>query len=235
MPIKSIVLTVGLLAGAPIASFCQEPPPGHLLGLIPNFRTTGETGQYTPLSAKEKFRIAKEDSFDRGTVALGAIIAANNQLTRSQPAFGNGPAAYARYCSAGYGDLVIGNFMTEGIFPTLLHHDPRYFRRGSGTRWSRLGAAVGQIFWTRTDSGGHEFNYSEFGGNSAAVAISMAYYPASRQASDAASQLGVQIALDVAGNILKEFWPQGKRSLPVDKTGSRQLLHDTSFPGAQAH
>jgi hypothetical protein len=214
MPIKSITLTLALLTGAPFGAPCQEPPPGHLLGLIPNFRTTGQTGPYKPLSAKEKFRIARQDSFDRGTVALAAIFAAEGQLSRSQPSFGNGPGAYARYWSAGYADFAVGNFMTEGVFPTVLHHDPRYFRLGSGTKWSRLGAAVGQIFWTRTDSGGHQFNYSEVAGNSAAVAVSMAYYPASRQASDAASQLGVQIALDVAGNILKEFWPsrEGKSS-----------------------
>jgi hypothetical protein len=214
MRIKSIVLTLGVLAGAPANALSQEQQPGHVLWLIPNFRTTVETGRYTLISPKEKFRIAKEDSFDRGTVALAAVFGADNQLSRSEPSFGNGPGAYARYWAASYADFAIGNFMTEGVFPTLLHQDPRYFRRGSGSRWSRLGTAVGQIFCTRTDSGGHQFNYSEFGGNSAAVAISMAYYPASRRASDATSQLGVQIAVDLATNIVKEFWPsrEGKPS-----------------------
>ncbi len=35
--------------------------------------------------------------------------------------------------------------MTEGVFPSMLHQDPRYFRRGTGGKWSRLGYAVGQI------------------------------------------------------------------------------------------
>jgi hypothetical protein len=212
MRIKSIILTLGLLAGAPPIALSQEPTPGHVLWLVPNFRTT-EEGKKTALSPKEKFKIARRDTFDRGTVALAAVYAAESQLSRSQQSFGNGPGAYARYWATGYADFAIGNFMTEGVFPTLLHEDPRYFRRGSGSRWSRLGAAVGQIFWTRTDSGGHQFNYSEIVGNSAAVAISMAYYPSSRDASDAASQLGLQIALDMAGNIVKEFWPS-KRGKP---------------------
>jgi hypothetical protein len=39
------------------------------------------------------------------------------------------------------------------------------------------------------------------------VAISNAYNPGRRSAADAAEKLGVQIGLDVAGNIIKEFGP----------------------------
>jgi hypothetical protein len=101
--------------------------------------------------------------------------------------------------------------MTEGIFPTMLHQDPRYFRRGYGGGWSRLGSAVEQIFWTRTDSGHKQFNFSEIAGNSSAVAISNIYYPDNRNASDAASRLVFQLGIDVAANILKEFSPEINR------------------------
>jgi len=63
------------------------------------------------------------------------------------------------------------------------------------------------------DSGRSQLNYSEFLGNSAAVAIGSAYYPDSRTASKAVSRLGVQIGLDMAGNIMKEFWPDLARKL----------------------
>ena len=104
--------------------------------------------------------------------------------------------------------------MTEAVFPTLLHQDPRYFRRGTGSGWSRLGYAMGQIFWTHRDSGGVQFNYSEIAGNSVAVAISNAYYADNRTARDAVSKLGMQIGVDMAANILKEFWPEVERKLP---------------------
>src|SRR5262249_52496233 len=116
-----------------------------------------------------------------------------------------------RYFGAAYGDFVIGDYMTEAVFPTLLHQDPRYFRRGEGSKWSRLGYATKQIFWTHRDSGGTQFNYSEVLGNSAAVAISQAYYADNRSAGDAVSKLSVQIGVDVAANILKEFWPDLQR------------------------
>src|SRR5258708_34255541 len=90
------------------------------------------------------------------------------------------------------------------ISPGVLRQDPRYFRRGKGSRPARLGYAVGQIFWTHTDSGGTAFNYSEILGNSTAVAISNSYYPDNRDAASNAPRLGVQLGLDIAGKIFQQ-------------------------------
>lgn len=212
------LVALSIFALAPLYCFGQqdvdagaEAPSRHVLWIIPNFATSPELQEYKPLTSREKFRLAAQDTFDRGTIALAGLFAGQNQFSRSDPSFGQGTQAYARYGIAAYSDLAIGNYMTEAVFPTFLHQDPRYFRKGSGSAWSRLGSAVGQIFWTRTDSGGHEFNYSEIAGNSAAVAISMAYYPGNRDAFDAAEQLGIQVAVDTAVNVMKEFWPSRER------------------------
>jgi hypothetical protein len=188
----------------------------RLFGIIPNYRTSAMPDPYTPISIEEKFKIARDDSFDRGTIALAAVFAGNAQLANSDPSFGQGVKGYGHYFATAYADLAIGDFMTEAIYPTLLHQDPRYFRRGRGSGWSRLGYAAGQIFWTHTDSGGTQFNYSEFVGNSTAVAISTAYYPEGRDVSSAASKLGTQVAVDMVGNILKEFWPDVRRKFLHD-------------------
>jgi hypothetical protein len=78
---------------------------------------------------------------------------------------------------------------------------------------SRLGYAMKQIVWTHRDSGGMQFNYSEVLGNSTAVAISNAYYADNRTASNAISSLSVQLGVDMASNVLKEFWPDLSRKL----------------------
>jgi hypothetical protein len=189
----------------------RDTPETHVLWVIPNFRTMSLPQPYRPASVKEKFQIAKQDSFDRGAVALAAVFAADGLATDSNKSFGHGAVGYTHYLATAYSDVALGNVMTEAIFPTFLHEDPRFFRRGTGSSWSRLKYAVGQIFITYTDSGGKQFNFSEFGGNSAAVAISMAYYPENRSASNAVSKVGLQIALDAASNVLKEFWPQDRR------------------------
>jgi hypothetical protein len=120
---------------------------------------------------------------------------------------------FSRYFGTAYGDLVVGDYMTEAVFPALFHQGPRYFRKGTASKWSRLGYAMGQIFWTHRDSGGTQFNYSEVMGNSVAVAISNGYYADNRTARDAASKLGMQLGVDTAANILKEFWPEIERKL----------------------
>jgi hypothetical protein len=183
----------------------------RILGIVPNYRTSPSLQSYEPLTPGEKFKIATEDSFDRGTVALAALFGGEGQLANSNRSFGQGAAGFGRYFGAAYGDFVIGDYMTEAVFPTLLHQDPRYFRRGMGSGWSRLGYAMGQIFWTHRDSGGMQFNYSEIIGNSTAVAISNAYYVNNRTAGDATSRLGMQLGVDMAANILKEFWPDMER------------------------
>ncbi|MES1257021.1 MAG: hypothetical protein ABUS51_01270 [Acidobacteriota bacterium] len=198
-------------ANQPETSSSQPPSSKHVLGIIPNFRTTPEMVHYEPILPKEKFRIASQDSFDRGTLALAAIFAAQAQFTNGNPSFGQGVAGYSKYLATAWGDFAIGNYMTEGIFPTLLHQDPRYFRRGRGSTLSRLGYAAGQIFLTHGDSGHTQFNFSEVVGNSVAVAISNAYYADNRTARDAGSKLGVQLGVDMASNVAKEFWPDLER------------------------
>jgi hypothetical protein len=191
----------------------QPPTIGnkHIFGVIPNNRTWPSLADYKPLTTGEKFKLAQEDSFDRGTVLLAAALAGEGQLTNANPSYAQGGKGYARYFGASYGNLVIGNYMTEAIYPALLHQDPRYFRRGVGSTWSRLGYSMGQIFWTHTDSDRTQFNYSEILGNSTAVAISNAYYAANRSALDSGTKLGIQLGVDMASNVLKEFWPDVSR------------------------
>jgi hypothetical protein len=179
----------------------------RILGIIPNNRTSPSLTDYKQLSVAEKFKIARLDSFDRGTVVLAAAFAGYGQLTNANPSFGQGVKGYAHYFGTSFGDFVIGNYMSEAIFPVLLHQDPRYFRRGIGNGPSRLAYSAGQIFLTHSDSGRTQFNYSEILGNSTAVAISNAYYPDNRSVSNSAIKLGIQLGVDMASNVLKEFWP----------------------------
>ena len=72
---------------------------------------------------------------------------------------------------------------------------------------------MGQIFVTHNDSGHRSFNFSEIGGNATAAAISQAYHPDNRDAASAASSFAVQIGVDMASNIMKEFYPDLRRAL----------------------
>jgi hypothetical protein len=211
--VRSASYVAGRYESVNVASPAVPAESKRIFGVIPNNRTSPGLTNYKPLSAREKFEIARQDSLDRGTVVLAAAFAGDAQLTNANPSFGQGVKGYARNFGASYGDFVIGNYMSEAIYPALLHQDPRYFRRGIGSGWSRLRYSVGQIFWTHADSDRTQFNFSEILGNSTAVAISNAYYPDNRNVTGAAAKFSIQIGVDMASNVLKEFWPDVSRKL----------------------
>ena len=164
-------------------------------------------GEYKPLTAKQKFQFALRQSTEPGTFALAAAIGAMGQLRDSHPSFGEEFGGYAHYAGTRYADYFISDLMREGFLPAVLHQDPRYFRQGTGSNWSRISHAVSQVFWTRSDSGRMGFNYSQVMGGAAGIAISTAYYPDSRGARIATSTFETQIAARMASNLMKEFWP----------------------------
>ena len=98
--------------------------------------------------------------------------------------------------------------------PTLTKQDPRYYTLGSGGLFKRTGCAVSRLFITRTNSGRNTFNISEIAGAGAAARIGNAYYPATSTTWVKTYQRwGTQLALDGAGDILKEFWPEINRAI----------------------
>jgi hypothetical protein len=202
-------------ASPPLQPGQTEPPAPdkRIFGVLPNYRTANATAVYMPITAKQKFTIAAKDSFDYPLLGLAAVIAAWGQADNSHPEFGQGWAGYGRRVGTSYADQAIGNMMTEGIFPSMLREDPRYFRRGYGSVWSRTWYAATRVFVTKTDAGGTRFNFSELLGNATGTAISNAYYPDTRDAADNVEKLGSQIGIDAVSQVLKEFWPDVKRKL----------------------
>jgi len=54
----------------------SEHESRHILGIIPNYRTFPSLQNYQSLTGGEKFKIASEDSLDRGTFAWARCSAA---------------------------------------------------------------------------------------------------------------------------------------------------------------
>jgi hypothetical protein len=209
---------VVLIAGALTLSAQENSQPGaedkRILWIFTNHRTTDDAENLPRLTPRGKLAIAWGDATDRAIFAQTAFISGLGQLTNGNPSFGQGVEGYAKRFGTTYGDFAIENLMTEGIFPALLHQDPRYFRRREGTARSRLAYATSRLFITRTDSGKNQFNFSEIGGAATSLAVSNAYYPDGRTVGNNLGRYAVQLGFDAASNVLKEFWPDLKRKLP---------------------
>ena len=193
----------------------------RIFGVLPNYRTADGSAPFMPITTRHKFYIAAKDSFDYPVYLTAAAFAGFYQLENQNPSFGQGVEGYAKRFASSYGDQAIGNLMTEAIFPSLLHEDPRYFRLGSsgGSTWQRTRYAITRVFVVRTDKGGWTFNFSEWLGNGTTVALSNLYYPAdTRNVSDNVQKLGIQVATDAFSQVLKEFWPDIKRKISKKKS-----------------
>jgi len=180
----------------------------RILGIIPNFRSVSVDAKLPPLSPGHKFKLMLQDSFDYSSFIYVGILAGAGQAQNSYPEFHQGAAGYGRYYWHSFADNLDGNLMTEAVLPTLTREDPRYYTLGRGGFAHRTGYSISRLFVTRTDGGGRSPNISEIMGNGAAAGIANLYYPSQERTWTKTGQRWlIQIGLDGASNLIKEYWP----------------------------
>src|SRR5580704_2383253 len=101
----SLLIAQGLWAQQPVASpdapviqKGEEQVPGqpgvvqdkHAFGVLPNYRTAEGSVPYAPITTKQKFTIANDDTIDGPSFALAAAFSGLSQLENSEPSFGQG-------------------------------------------------------------------------------------------------------------------------------------------------
>jgi len=201
----------------------------RLFFALPNFLTLENAGQVPPLTTRQKFKVVARGSFDPIQIVWYAALSGISQAEDSEPGYGQGWAAYGKRYGAYAADGTIENFFVGAILPSVLRQDPRYFQSGHGSFFNRTGYAVSRIFVTRSDSGHHQFNYSEIFGAAIASAISTysyhpgrtlvyrasgpTYTPSDRTLRNTASVWGSQVGYDTITLVVKEFWPDIRRKL----------------------
>jgi len=174
-------------------------------GVIPNFYTVYDSANAVPLTSKLKFKLALRTSFDPVTIGGVAFMAGVKQAAKT-PNYQLGAAGYGERlgetAATGLSDIMIGG----AVLPAVLHQDPRYFYQGTGSTWSRLKHALSAAVVARGDNGKSQFNASSVGGDLAASALQMAYYPqANRTAATFVGQVGLATAERTLDNVLQEF------------------------------
>lgn len=196
----------------PAAAISQSGslPDDRIFGVMPNYLTVENPEPNTePLTVKEKFELFAKETFDPFTFAASAGGAAISQLHNGDPVYGHGWGAYADRFGAAVGDVSTQNFFSDAVLASILHEDPRYFRKGPEYGvWSRVGYALSRSVITRTDAGKERFNFSGVLGMSMGIALSNAYYPdPSVNGTEVASRFGTSMLATALGNLLPEFWP----------------------------
>jgi hypothetical protein len=176
----------------------------RLLGFIPNFFVTYERHP-EPLTSKMKFELALKDLIQPFFLARAGLLAGIGQAQNS-PDYGQGPEGYGKRFGTSAAGVVSESMIGNAMLPVLLHQDPRYFYRGTGTKKSRLLHALSSPFVCPGDNGNLQPNYSTWGGALGSAAIATAYYPSSdRTAGRVFGNFAIGMALHEAISLAQEF------------------------------
>jgi hypothetical protein len=148
----------------------------RLLGVLPNFYVV-YFNDPVPLSAGQKMRLALRQTVDPVSIAIDAAYAGLQTNNKKFAEYGTGAEGFGKRFAAAYLNDATGTIIGSGILPALLHQDPRYHYKGTGTVSSRMLYALSWSFRCRGDNGKWQVNYSSLMGNLATAGISQLYYP----------------------------------------------------------
>jgi hypothetical protein len=180
----------------------------RILGILPNFEAVSANTHLPPLSLKEKFSLATQNTFDYSSLISVGMQAAIEQARKTYPEFHEGAAAYGRYYWHTFADSGVENYLVGAIFPSITHEDPRYYTLGRGQVLERVRYAVSRLWITRSDASASTFNFSEIVGSGVSAEVSSRYYPReARTSGQTLERWASQLINDGVGNVVQEFWP----------------------------
>jgi hypothetical protein len=206
-PAPAVAPAIPVPGASAFAPFNEE----RIMGVIPDYQTVTETGGQTaaPLTVKQKWLLAWKESIDPFNVGTAIMTAGFSQRGNQTPKYGEGGSAYGERFGAALGDFASQNFFSAGVLASILHQDPRYFRKGPGAKIpARVFYSMSRLVIARQDSGGSAFNASGILGMAMGIAASNLYYPAkSVQCEVMLGRIETSLFGGVTGNLMSEFWP----------------------------
>jgi len=192
-------------------SSTQPQGTERMFGFMPAYGLIEAGLKPPPLTSGQKFKLAVQ-YLNPYTFLFVAAEAGVNQARNDPSEYAQGAEGYGKRYGAGFADGLTDGIFVTGVYPSLLHQDPRYYRLGDGGFSHRFGYSATRILVTRQDSGRRAFNISEILGAFTSSAIGVTYYPKSqRDFSDVAERAGIQFGFDAGFNVLKEFYPDIRR------------------------
>jgi hypothetical protein len=192
----------------PTKSADDQESHRRVLGLAPMFGVVNDASKARPLSVGGKWKLFYRQTYDPFQFLTTGLSSAINQAEDEFPEYGQGMKGYAKRYRAGFADHSLGAFFGNFALPSLLHDDPRYFRKGSGPVVNRLLYAARSAVIARHDDGTSHPNYSNVFGNLIGCAFGNLYYPKSGRGVGHTIDRGLEMTASGAiGGIFQEFWP----------------------------
>jgi hypothetical protein len=221
----------------------KEQEHQRVAGVMATFNTTSNRNAL-PLSPGQKFQLFFRSEIDPWPFLLAGVVSGIGQADDNYPEWGQGVQGYAKRFGASYSDAFIGNFFGNAVLTSILHEDPRYFQKGTGSKTSRFLWAASSTVWCKRDKGGWGPNYANVGGNLIGAAIARAYYPPSERDVPSTISDGLTVSAEgIVGSEIIEFWPDIARHFKqkhAEKLARRTAQRDAQpasqpSPPTEAH
>jgi hypothetical protein len=178
----------------------------RVLGIVPNYFVTYDKHP-VPLDSKQKFSLGFHEVLDPTSFLFAGAAAGIEQAANIFPGYGSGPAAYGKRYGASLAGETTGVMFRDSIYPSLFHQDPRYYYKGTGTKWQRFEYAMATAVICKGDNQQWQANYSGILGSLTSGALANLYYaPSDRHG---ASLTFVNAGLNILGtgflHVMQEF------------------------------
>ena len=190
----------------------KEQEKQRVLGIVPSFNISYRSDAVS-LTAAQKMKLAFRSSTDPVAFAAAFVVAGYHEAMDDDTGFGWGVEGYGKRSGAAYLDAFDGAMIGNGILPSILHQDPRYFRLGHGTTTHRLLYALAtNVICKHDNTGKWEPNSSNVAGNIISGGISNLYYPSGTSGIGQTFTNGLTVTAEGGvGSIFQEFWPDVSR------------------------
>ncbi|MGD0941645.1 MAG: hypothetical protein ABR905_18265 [Terracidiphilus sp.] len=192
----------------------KEQEQQRLVGVLPQFNISYRPDAVS-MTAGQKMKLSFRSAVDPVAFGVAFVVAGLHEALDDDPGFGWGIEGYGKRSGAAYLDAFDGNIIGNGILPSILHQDPRYFRLGHGTIKHRiLYSLMTNVMCKHDNTHKWEPNYSNVGGNIISGAISNLYYPSSNSGIGQTFTNGFIVTAEGGfGSIFDEFWPDISRKV----------------------
>jgi hypothetical protein len=178
----------------------------RVLGIVPNYFVTYDKHP-APLDSKQKFSLGLHEVLDPTSFLFAGAAAGIEQATNTFPGYGSGPAAYGKRYGASLAGEMTSVLFRNSIYPALFHQDPRYYYKGTGTKWQRFEYAMSTAVICKGDNGRWQTNYSGIVGGLSSGALANLYYAPSDRHGAALTfeNAGLNIVGTGFAHVLQEF------------------------------
>lgn len=169
--------------------------------------------RYQPLTSRERWNLYAKKTYGPEAWARDAFVSGLRQLKNEPPEWGQGAAGYGHRFGAGFARHVVRASIEYGG-GALLGEDPRYERCQCRGAFPRAGHAVKSTFLARNREGERVLAAARLTGIYGSQVIALAWYPKRYTVVGDGLRWGtLSLGFNAGFNVLREFWPDLRRSL----------------------